>query len=486
MKAELAPTAKGFAWMLVLVAATGCDHHARSGALVLTKAPPVPAAHAPRNVLDVRYPLGSRVVLRSPPFDARKERIISGSLAAAGGPFVTYDGERVLFVGKPSESSDWQIYQTVLAGWGPRALTAMPGGAMAPLVVADGSLVFISPVPAAAGERANDRTPQLFVQTAGAPPRQLSFSSSAVVDATILSDGRILYLTLRQSSPGSPPESRLYTINNDGTEITAFHQPNAGATLRRPRQIPGGRVAVIVSKLDSTFPGGQAEVVDMAHPDADRAGLFPELGAVIQSVHPAEDGSFLVCAEGMVNNSRLAAVFRVIPGAPRPGEALVSDPNWDLFDVTETSARVAPMGRLSTVDLSQRTGKILCLDANFTRNSSGTAEHAVPASRVRVTAEVAPDIVQTLGEITVQPDGSFLAEVPADVPIGFDLIAEDGRMIRRQAPNFWVRPGENRSCVGCHEPPNHSPRNRRPMAVSVPVPCLTLETGSLASSRVAP
>ena len=74
----------------------------------------------------------------------------------------------------------------------------------------------------------------------------------------------------------------------------------------------------------------------------------------------------------------------------------------------------------------------------------------------------------------MQADGSFLAEVPADVPLGFESLDENGRVLRHEAPMLWVRPAENRSCIGCHEPRNRAPHNQRPLAVSVPVTRLTL------------
>jgi hypothetical protein len=40
---------------------------------------------------------------------------------------------------------------------------------------------------------------------------------------------------------------------------------------------------------------------------------------------------------------------------------------------------------------------------------------------------------------------------------------------------IWVRPAENRTCVGCHEPHNRAPHNHRPLAVNVSIPCLGLK-----------
>jgi hypothetical protein len=139
------------------------------------------------------------------------------------------------------------------------------------------------------------------------------------------------------------------------------------------------------------------------------------------------------------------------------------------------------MGRLSTVDPTKRTGQILCLNVNYSR--SDTTRSMPSATRVRVVAEPAPDKLSMLGEIPVQADGSFMAEVPADIPLGLEALDDQGHVLRHLSPTIWVRPGENRSCIGCHEPSNHAPPNHRPLAVRAPVPRLTLENPSLAQAK---
>jgi hypothetical protein len=93
-----------------------------------------------------------------------------------------------------------------------------------------------------------------------------------------------------------------------------------------------------------------------------------------------------------------------------------------------------------------------------------------------VLTEASPGKVRALGEVPIQMDGSFLAEVPANVPLGFEALDENGQVLRREAPMFWVRPSENRCCAGCHEPRNRSPHNHRPLAVGVPITSLPLKS----------
>jgi hypothetical protein len=163
------------------------------------------------------------------------------------------------------------------------------------------------------------------------------------------------------------------------------------------------------------------------------------------------------------------------------GKALFSDPAWDSFEVMEVAASPSPMGRLSTVDPTKQTGQILCLNVNYT--TYDTNHRTAPATHVRVVAEPAAGKLRVLGEVPLQADGSFMAEVPADVPLGLEALDDQGHMLRRLSPMIWVRPGENRSCIGCHEPPNHAPSNHRPLAVRAPVPRLTLDNPSWAQAK---
>ena len=464
---------------LVLLAGTGCRKPVPPGALVLTQSPAAAAAIPAADTLDSRYPSGSRVVLVEAPPGPKRVRVLSEGLAAAGDLVVSYDGQRVFFAGKASATADWQIYQEDLAGDRPQKLTSMPGGAMSPALLLNGSLVFASPVPKIGG--ADSRQPQsaLYVQSPGGQPRRLTFSSRGIAEPTMLGDGRILFV----SSP--PPESgnsasgpALFTINNDGTEITAFaSQHNPGTIIGRPRELADGRVVYLVSKSGSS----SAEFVRTARPFQSRSPLFPGVTARVSSVQSASNGDLLVCAENSSGAKTSLALFRVNPVATTLGAPLLADPDWNDCEAVEAAPHPSPMGRISTMDPAKSTGKILCLDANFSNKQPDATTPA--ATHVRVLAETSPGNICALGEVPVQADGSFLAEVPADVPLGFESLDENGRVLRHEAPMLWVLPAENRSCIGCHEPRNRSPHNHRPLAVSVPITSLARKNAGPATTK---
>ena len=64
------------------------------------------------------------------------------------------------------------------------------------------------------------------------------------------------------------------------------------------------------------------------------------------------------------------------------------------------------------------------------------------------------------GVVPVEADGSAHFTVPADRNIYFQALDENYMELQRERTYVNYRPGEKRSCVGCHETPNDSPPNR--------------------------
>jgi hypothetical protein len=162
------------------------------------------------------------------------------------------------------------------------------------------------------------------------------------------------------------------------------------------------------------------------------------------------------------------AVYQVPCNAAALGAPRFDDPAWNDLEAAALAPRPPPMGHISAMAPAKKTGTILCLNANFTDYRSTNNGSPPAAVKVRVLAGGERGECGSLGEAGLCADGSFMAEVPADVPLGFEALDAQGQVLRRLPPMLWVRPGENRSCLGCHEPHNRSPRNLRPLAVGAP------------------
>jgi formylglycine-generating enzyme required for sulfatase activity len=62
------------------------------------------------------------------------------------------------------------------------------------------------------------------------------------------------------------------------------------------------------------------------------------------------------------------------------------------------------------------------------------------------------DVHRILGTVPVEPDGSAYFRVPANTPIALQPLDGQGRAVQLMRSWFTAMPGENLSCVGCHEP----------------------------------
>jgi hypothetical protein len=60
-------------------------------------------------------------------------------------------------------------------------------------------------------------------------------------------------------------------------------------------------------------------------------------------------------------------------------------------------------------------------------------------------------IARILGTMPLAADGSFFMEVPADRLLQLQVLDSDRRVLANQTFWMYARPGEIRSCVGCHE-----------------------------------
>ncbi len=414
------------ACLLGTLACQGRKAPVPAGSLVIAQTPVSPAASSnPRSMLDARYPQGSRVILAVPPLNPGNVRVLSQGLVAAGEPFVTPDGQRALFAGKRTPDGAWQIYDVSLGGGKPRALTSMPGGATSPTLLANGSVVFVSPARGPEDGWFPKNPAALWALAPGeATPKRLTYGTASAADPTVLSDGRILFVSAMPPE-SSPPRCSLFTVYNDGTGVSPYAcQHDGSGEIGRPRELPGGRIAFL-SRATRSGRGGVPEMVLASRPWLSRQALLP-----------ADSGI---------------------------AEPLFHDPAWDELEAVRVEPRKRPMGRISTIDIAKKSGVVFCLDVDHT-----TYEPRTRAARVRILAAGDGGTSRPLGEVPVHEDGSFMAEVPADVALGFEALDEAGNVVRRLPPSVWVRPGENRGCIGCHEPHGLAPRNRRPLAVKEP------------------
>ncbi|MET0384042.1 MAG: hypothetical protein ABW032_11530, partial [Burkholderiaceae bacterium] len=117
-------------------------------------------------------------------------------------------------------------------------------------------------------------------------------------------------------------------------------------------------------------------------------------------------------------------------------------------DADDTRAQVADIARMK----DPASAAYLCAPARFVRAVRAVAP---PANSMRLRSSLGEtdfEAQQVLGYAPIEPDGSFKLNVPADTPIALSVIDARGRAFQTHTNWIQVRPGEHRTCDGCHSP----------------------------------
>ena len=93
-----------------------------------------------------------------------------------------------------------------------------------------------------------------------------------------------------------------------------------------------------------------------------------------------------------------------------------------------------------------------CTPARFIRAVRAIAPGAGMTGMRQAIGETEFEMQQIVGYAPIEPDGSFKLTVPADTPIGLAVVNERGEGLQTHTNWIQVRPGERRTCDGCHSP----------------------------------
>ncbi|HEX5354905.1 MAG TPA: hypothetical protein VFW93_01710 [Aquabacterium sp.] len=144
---------------------------------------------------------------------------------------------------------------------------------------------------------------------------------------------------------------------------------------------------------------------------------------------------------------------------------------------TTAIPKIAPTDPLDT--------RPLIPDLARMKDPADPAYGCTPARFIRVFRAVAPpvgmtgtrgaigetdfEMQQVLGYAPIEPDGSFKLQIPADTPIGLAVVDASGRAFQTHTNWIQVRPGERRTCDGCHSPRRGGAINAGAVVNSTPV-----------------
>ncbi len=366
-----------------------------------------------------RFPRGATLLVAR----AHERRKAAPELAASTDGVVSYDAVRILFAGKKTATSRWQIWEASLAGGPAKALTDGQADCIRPLYVPDGRVVYT--------RMRKDGSDVEVVPLKGGKPERLTFGPGWRLTDDVLRDGRILF-----ESAGE-----LFTVYPDGTGVESLRCDH-GPKRWGARQVASGDVIFKAGERLERFTSARAGQVELEQPPLDAAPPLAEIapGSWVVSLRPKPSAPYRLFWWTQAT-SRLVELEAGHLNAVEP--AIIHP---------RTPPREFPSALVET----RKTGNLLCLNARDSR----------PAIRevrsVRAYSRDASGNAVLLGQAPVEADGSFYIEVPADRPLRIELLDGSGATVRAEREGFWMRPCEQRVCVGCHTGPEHAPENQVP------------------------
>jgi hypothetical protein len=392
-----------------------------------------------------RYPRGADLWLVS----GSERRRVAPGFAASADASVSFDGKRVLFSGKRAARGRWQIWETGVEGGAPKLISSRDADCVRPAYLPDGRVAYTTIAPGGSDLEA--------APLSGGTPLRLTYAPGRYLLDEVLADGRILFEAV-QSYAGKPVRE-LFTVYPDGTGVEAVRCQH-GTDRSGAFQLASGDIVFATAGRLARFTPALAVETEIAQPSK-----------IVQS--PAAeliDGSWLISVRETQRGK--CGLYRWTP-EQKQLVALLTPSGGHAIQPVIVAPRTPPRRFPSALVPARTAGNLLCLNARLSREPLPDR----PVGSVSAYTQDAAGKPLLLGTSPVESDGSFFLQLPADKPLRLEIRDDRGGTLRSEQGWFWMRPSEQRICVGCHTGPERTPENhvpkillRKDVPVKMPAP----------------
>ena len=406
----------------------------------------------------------------------------------------------------------YHLFEMSADGSDVRQLTEGPYDDFAPRYLPNGKILFLSTRRGGFHRCGRGPCPVYTMALAnadGSDPRVISFHETHEWDPAVLNDGRVIYTRWDYVDRHAVHYQQLWTVRPDGSDVRIFYGNNTlnpvGVWEARP--VPGSNLVMATAGSHHSMTAGSIILLDVTRgidgldpitrltPDA----RFPESEARVERWHatagvttpppvpveelrwpghcyrtpfPLSKDYFLVSysydpliGEPFANGVNMFGIYLV----DRFG-------NKELVyrDVSIGSLWPAPLGarrRLpdlpsSLVQTDTNEGTFFLQNVQQSWPKLGQKGHvAIKSLRlIQVLPKTTPNAdtpkvglahaspgKQVLGTVPVEADGSAYFRAPAGIPVAFQALDERGMAVQTMRSLTYLQPGENATCIGCHE-----------------------------------
>lgn len=414
-----------------------------------------------------------------------------------------WDARRLLFAwGNGSDDWDgspsYHLYEVHVDGSGLRQITTGPKNDCEPFYLPNGQIGFTSDRSEHFVMCGGDRhAPNLFVtDAAGADVQRISYNVFNDFTPALLPDGRILYGRWEYNERSVTSLHNPFTMHPDGRMVAPYY---GNATIRPnvvmfPRPVPDSPLVMALFTAHHGQTHGAVGLIDVR-----RGRDGPEPLTVLTPNVPitgekAEDSRFGWFSDPLPLDEQTwlcSYTPTVVPWletswalyiADRHGNLglVYRDPEISCAEPLPLVSRRPPHELPSATGGSQvRDGEAEVVLADVYQGLNGVPRGAarylrvledVPRQGVHRGGVVCTSgtliftVKRVLGTVPIEADGSAYFTVPANRNVYFSVLDADRLEIQRMRSVVCLRPGEQRSCIGCHEPPNLAPPTPAGMA----------------------
>ncbi|HLP74970.1 MAG TPA: hypothetical protein VK155_18850 [Bacteroidales bacterium] len=371
--------------------------------------------------------------------------ILTGDFFAACSPDISFDANYLLFAGRKTKDSPWQIWEMKLKNGKTKEVTPATETCIDPAWLPGDRLVYSRLL---VNDSLKSHLSLFTCNRDGSGNERITFTPSSYNSSTVLADGRILAICRKDYPVNGKPE--MIVLRPDGTKAELFFK-SPGLYSMRPHETASSEI-VFTEKANST---GKMLVsrVNYNVPLHSKSLIFKDITGDFISAVPYNN-KWLVCSR-----KQSAERFSVSEYDEKGGSLIqiYSDDGTDVVYAIRASARPVPRKLPSEVDKLVKTGLLLCQDITVNGQSLDSGERKT--MQIEITG-----IDASYGRVQPESDGSIYMKIIADMPFRISTLDENGHVIR--TCNWMsLRPNERRGCSGCHEDSETVPENRLPLAV---------------------
>ncbi len=417
-----------------------------------------------------------------------------------------WDGRRILFA--QADQGQWHLWEMKIDGSGRHRITDTPPDVdcFDACYLPDGRILCASNataqcVPCWHGV-ANKDVANLFVMNAdGSGMRRITFDQDHNMHPAVLENGSIIYNRWDYTGINRVFLRPLMIMNPDGTGQRALYGSNSwypnGLYSAQPLPGKSGHLLSILSGYHGPGQAGHLVLIDLNRGTQEADGIVQRISGrglplevryldrltentwpKFRSSYPITDKHFLVSAWMSPAERRmgiyLADIFdnllllHEIDGAA-------------LLDPIPVLQRPVPPVIPSQTEPGRQDATVYLQDIYLGPGLRGVPRGTVKVLRVlayhfgyvglagtdKIGLSGPWDAMRIIGTTPVEADGSAAFRIPADTPVAFQALDDEGKAVQLMRTWLSARPGENVSCIGCHESATTTPPVQASLASSL-------------------